>query len=380
MAKRRDQTNRRAGPAHPSHGHRSDDERYLDNRYFGNATVPVLWLAQTWIESIAPFAEGSRPEPAELLDGLRGHALASIEFMRSRRSTFLRDARNDYGAYRRDLDAHWKTAFDLLELFVWGSVESLIGIEKRLETLGAAEQPLPRILTRVVGRSTRIAREIAWLLRGGYPEAALARWRTLHEVAVTATYMRLHGETAARRMLAHEVLKTLDFNERQRSLAGQEAMNDPDHTKEQRLRAAILDEFGAKFGNDYGWAADVTNRDKPTFEQIEDAAGMSAWRPAYKDATYPVHSTSRPIHDESLMRHGRDVVAPTGSGFATPAIMTIRSSMQANCSILALFVTTVEDVGGDIQSAIPLDALAREAMDAFASHEWPDWGLDHVPG
>lgn len=282
---------------------------------------------------------------------------------------------------RRDLDAHWKTAFDLLEQFIWGSVESLVGIEKRLEADGTTNLPLPQIMTRIVGRSTRIAREVAWLLRGGYPEAALARWRTLHEVAVTATYMRLHGEAAARRMLAHEVLKTLEFNKQQRLLAGPEAMNDPGYAEEQSLRATILGEFGAKFGNAYGWAADVTGRDRPTFEQIEDAAGMSAWRRAYKDATYPVHSTSRPLHDESFNRHGlKDIVSPTVNGFATPAIMTIRSLMQANCSILALFVTALEDAGGEIQGAILLDALAREAMDAFASHEWPHWGLDHVAG
>lgn len=102
MAKRRDRAKRRTGPKRPSNSQRSDDERYGDDRYFGKATVPVLWLAQTWIESVAPFVDGTRFEPDELLDSLRGKALAQIEFTRSRRSTFLRDARNDYATLSPD--------------------------------------------------------------------------------------------------------------------------------------------------------------------------------------------------------------------------------------------------------------------------------------
>jgi hypothetical protein len=80
------------------------------------------------------------------------------------------------------------------------------------------------------------------------------------------------------------------------------------------------------------------------------------------------------------MRHGRDVLAPTVNGLASPAIMTIRTLLQADCALQGVLVRSIEDLGADLKTALLLDAIAREAMDAWASHEWEWWGLKHIPG
>ena len=43
----------------------------------------------------------------------------------------------------------------------------------------------------------RVTGEVEALLRSGYPDGALARWRSLHEIAVTSILIQRHGKDAA---------------------------------------------------------------------------------------------------------------------------------------------------------------------------------------
>jgi hypothetical protein len=52
------------------------------------------------------------------------------------------------------------------------------------------------------------ASEILVLLRTGHSTAAMARWRTLHEAAVTAYVLAPEDEETARRYLTHRVVES----------------------------------------------------------------------------------------------------------------------------------------------------------------------------
>jgi hypothetical protein len=53
-------------------------------------------------------------------------------------------------------------------------------------------------------RACRISEEVMALMRAGFGQAAMTRWRALHEVAVVASFIKEHGEETARRYFAHE--------------------------------------------------------------------------------------------------------------------------------------------------------------------------------
>jgi hypothetical protein len=185
---------------------RSDDERFVDDRYFGTATPPLVWLAETAVQTLKPLVRDNQEISAtELLQDLMKNGRSQLDQMRATRTAFLADARADHASFVARSTKHWRSAFDLLEAFIWNSVELAVWVEQRVEGWGVKDQ-MTKIMLRQIGRATLIAREIAWLLRGGYPEGARARWRTLHEVAVTMTYVRQHGPWAAERMLARAVL------------------------------------------------------------------------------------------------------------------------------------------------------------------------------
>ena len=54
-------------------------------------------------------------------------------------------------------------------------------------------------LSRLLARACRIAEEVLVLLKAGYGQGALARWRALHEVAVVADLIAENGEDCAER-------------------------------------------------------------------------------------------------------------------------------------------------------------------------------------
>ena len=199
----------------------------------------------------------------------------------------------------------------------------------------------------------------------------------MHEVAVVATYMREHGLPAALRFLWHELLRTLDFEREDAARFGHDPKEDPDYHEKESLRQRILDEFGPQFHVRYGWAADIVGKVRPTFEDIEAKAGMASWRRAYEVASLTTHMNTSPLSPSDLLGESRELTGPSDRGTASPGVTAVRTLMQLDSTMLGVFVPTAEDLATDISTAIALDMLAREAMDEFAAHEWPDWNLPH---
>jgi hypothetical protein len=67
-------------------------------------------------------------------------------------------------------------------------------------------QHLASALTRLHARACQVAAEILALMQHGFADGAMARWRTLHEIAVIATFLRDRGEVMAERYHASGVL------------------------------------------------------------------------------------------------------------------------------------------------------------------------------
>jgi hypothetical protein len=81
---------------------------------------------------------------------------------------------------------------------------------------------LAEVLIRLHARACQIASEVHVLLSAGYADGAMARCRTLHEIAVVGFFVQEHGEETAARYLAHDVIESwraaVDFNKHARAL------------------------------------------------------------------------------------------------------------------------------------------------------------------
>jgi len=150
-------------------------------------------------------------------------------------------------------------------------------------------------LLRIQARACHVASEIQALLRTGHAEGAQARWRTLHELTVVASFLREHDESVARRYLEHQTItRWRDAQQYQKHAA--RLQFEPFAAEEMcEMRAEhddLIRKYGRDYGSDWGWAAGVLNGPLG-FASIENAAELSHWRPFYRDANAAVHAGSR---------------------------------------------------------------------------------------
>lgn len=123
----------------------------------------------------------------------------------------LQERQQGFSDFMNDNVSYWKTGFDLLESHIVACTEAgeKINIFYRAEAV-ENNDILFDLLVRHHARACHISNEILCLLKSGFPDAAHARWRALHEVNVTAMFLDKHGYECAERFYFHDVIDTYD--------------------------------------------------------------------------------------------------------------------------------------------------------------------------
>jgi hypothetical protein len=267
------------------------------------------------------------PELAEyLLAGLRRDA-----------PRMLREYRRLDGGFRRRNLKRWCGVIHLLEMMWVISME--IGAEFLEEAKGSKNENKAHALIHLHARALLITREIICLIQGGYADGALSRWRSLHEVAVTAFFLSQHGEEIAERYIASFDFAALQAAEQLNRYAARANLTPIDDQQLAEMRER-RDELAARFSKDmtnYGWASPVVSN--TTFAAIEEAVQLDHWRPRYKWGSQHTHAGYRPQGTMlGLSETFEDIylVGASNSGFTDPLQMTAISLVLATHSMLLL--------------------------------------------
>ncbi len=127
----------------------------------------------------------------------------------------LRHRRGIEVQFRERLYTRWKEGLDRLEMLIMIAQESgdtyIEDINNELADEGGASADEASMLEALIAlhvRACRIASEVLCLLQGGYADGANARWRSLHEVAVTAMFLTEHPGDTPRRYLDHAAVES----------------------------------------------------------------------------------------------------------------------------------------------------------------------------
>ena len=149
------------------------------------------------------------------------------------------------------------------------------------------------VLLRLHVRGCQVASEIDHLLAGGFADGAMARWRTLHEISVVASLIREHGDELAERYLEHDVVQTkkiIDVYGETYHALGYRSFSKRQIASIGKLYAKALAKYGPDFRHEYGWAASISGKPKPSFLDLEAAANRAHMRSHYKMASHNVHA------------------------------------------------------------------------------------------
>jgi hypothetical protein len=290
----------------------------------------------------------------------------------------LRARRRNSRRVGRRIRAHWGKALDLFMMLSVASEESGGEFdEQHRPPDGVPFDPVYDALLGLHARACRTALEVYHLLSGGLPMGALARSRTLHEIAVTAMVIADHGRrpghtNLADRFLDHAVVATykdaIVYQEHCATL-GTEPFSDDEMAAMKAKRDAAVTRYGPAFREQYGWAAGLDGSHAPNFRDVERLAEVSHLRGHYSWASHEVHSDSKGWAlntrewGDTLYRE----TSYSNSGLAEPGHMALISLHQSNVSLL---FSPEETSPRSILACESMALLLDRAGDAFvAGHE-----------
>jgi len=250
----------------------------------------------------------------------------------------LRVRRKQETNFQKRLRRRWRRPLDLLQTLVFIAVEA--GENASNDLRSRRPQHTRSVLFRLHARACQVAHEIVALLQSGFADGAHARWRTLHELAVTAFFIAEHGDAVAQRYLRHHGIETFKAAEQFQKYChrlGYTSLTNRQFAAVARRRERLIQRFGKSFSTDYGWADSIIQNGRPTFRDIEERVQLDHMRPHYKLACNNVHAGAKGAFERlGLYDHEADVLlaGPSSIGLADPGHAAAISLSQITTCLL----------------------------------------------
>jgi hypothetical protein len=248
--------------------------------------------------------------------------------MESAPKMLLERRKDGLGFERRNI-RRWRKAFDLIET-IWVSCEELgRAFNEHYRPEAVEEQDYVfEAMTHLHAKALLVTSEIICLLKGGFADGALTRWRTLYEVNVVAALMVQEGQELALRYLAHSRVQAWN-DVKDDALEVGESEEDRDYLRGQAEYA--IARFGTELNKRNGWACGITGNKSPTFDNLIELSGRSDGRSLYKHASLHIHSNHRGL-DELLgvceSEKSVLLVGQSNSGMVMPLTMAVYSIVE----------------------------------------------------
>ncbi|AEX51142.1 hypothetical protein GRAQ_00295 [Rahnella aquatilis CIP 78.65 = ATCC 33071] len=262
----------------------------------------------------------------------------------------LENNKNEHINYEKELISEfeerlyevWKSPLDRFNLLIVMCRELGASVNNDFRSEEFEEKTYKlEVLTRMQAHAIHISCEILHLLKGGYADGAMARWRSLHECAVISKIINESSDEIAEKYYYHKHIDdykfSLSYSEHSESL-GFESIDNKSLEIISNKHDELVKKYGTHYANDYGWAVDVIGKKKVNFYDLEAFSGLGYLRPYYKFSSIRVHlgsksldyklslSLSEEFGEEELLMAG-----PSNEGLIEP--------MQ--CSALSLIDVTL---------------------------------------
>jgi Family of unknown function (DUF5677) len=271
-------------------------------------------------------------------------------------------ARAEYQAWIAEV---WSDAFALYQMIL--TVASEIGEEfnsRHGPSAAEANDLQFFVLIRQHARACRIAEEVLALMQAGYGQAAMTRWRALHEAVVVSAFVKKHGREVAEQYLLHaEVESWKAIREYQRIVerlrpGGYEPFEAREVREARETYESLLKRFGSSYRAAYGWA-DIAVRQNPAvaglggLAALEKDVELDHLRPHYRMASHPAHANPKSIlFNPDLSEEQQALLTgPSAVGMTDPG--------HAACVSLTNITGTLLTSKPDISAAVVLSALLQ---------------------
>jgi hypothetical protein len=278
-----------------------------------------------------------------------------------------RRQKREASGFAQRLNKQWGVPIERLRMLLTISRELGASINDRVRNSSQSnDSNLIEVLTRSHARACQIAEEIICLLAAGFADGAMARWRTLHEVAVIALFISDNGEQLAERYVLHqqiEARKGANEYAKYEKRLGIEKIDTGTIESLEKAFTALKTRFGKDFANSYGWASSHLKISDPSFVNIERAVGVDHLRPYYRMASHNIHANPKGVFFKLGLMQESDILlaGPSNAGLSDPG--------QGAAISLAQVSTTLFNLHPNFDNLVALQIIMQvveEIGEAFA--------------
>jgi hypothetical protein len=309
-------------------------------RWWEKRSIKIEVTAEEVKALHAGFTEFLEDHLPEMIESTADDLSASILKTLNRRwpAEYRAESREMRGFQRR-LHQRWGGAIDRLRMSLTISREFGESVTTALRSdPDPGHRHRAEVLPRLHARACQVTDEVICLLSAGFADGAMARWRTLHEIAVVAMFLRDHGKHVVERYIQHQVVESLRAAEDyQRCCArlGYDPLSESDMAQLKMAFERVVDQYGPTFKTQYGWAADTLNNPRPKLSDIEYAIGIDHFRAHYRMASHNVHANPKGVFFKLGLMDEMDILlsGPSDAGLADPGHSTAISLMQVSAAL-----------------------------------------------
>ncbi len=326
------------------------------------------WYASSMLSTIerTDLSEGEQDD--DLLDEATDIFLSELS---ERHDSALFDRRVRVAGFNQRLHSRWREAFEALEFAILAHEQAgvLYKVDHDLKYPNDEDKSYEySALVRLHARACQIAQEILTLVRAGYADGAMARWRALFEIGTVADFIADHGNETAERFLKFSVRETLreaeEYEEYYENL-GFAPVEDGVIEDLREEMNELRSEYGNSFDSNYGWAEQDLDGDASR-RAVAREVGTVKFMPFYAFASNAIHGGSKGTQYRLGLTEETQgellSVGPTNVGFTDPAQLTSLMLHRVTAALLGLGEVSYWKV---IVRA--LDEIAHEVPEMFVT-------------
>ena len=180
-------------------------------------------------------------------------------------------------------------------------------------------------LVRIHAKACQIAGEILVLCQHGFPDGALARWRTLHELAVVQQFIAKEGRPVAQRYLDHVAVanysEALVYKENAAALEF-EPLGDIELAELKQKCDEVCAKYEPSFCRPDGWVPTyIETGNLRGIRAVEQSVSLGSLSPFVRMANSRIHAGPKSVYFSLAQPdHARDmmIAGPSAYGIADP--------------------------------------------------------------
>lgn len=207
-------------------------------------------------------------------------------------------------------------------------------------------------------KGCQIANEIYTLIKCGYADAALARWRTLHETSVVFIALFTNDLEVSKMFYEYqfiEKLKRIETFEIHRGTLNWKPADGNTIKILEKKRDELHILYGPDFLKEYGWTTKFLHKGNRNFKALEEEVGLAYLRPFYQWANKGVHAGP----EGTFTRLGFDDINIPRGYLAGPSRYGMVDPMQFTTYSLLKMTTGLIELTGTFENKLVLLVLEQ---------------------